>query len=267
MSEKTSGAKIMFCEPIPERPEVPPHHGWWKKTVENIAKPGTTVDFVGLRGGYRQSTSTYQHSYNAINMAQRAYEAEKKGYEAFIIGCASDMGVKECRALVDIPVIAPTEATVLLASTLGRKFSIVDLQASTRSVIEEAVENAGIIDKLASIRYPSGIGMTAQKAFAMMRGDGLKDLTRILTDEMTKAIEEDEAEATFVCCVPTSASLTMQGIYKINGVPIVDQFSACLKMAELMVDMRRAYGTSVCKNSIYLGPLPGWEDDIPIEFD
>jgi len=262
--KETVKTKILLCEPVPERKEVPPHRAWWQKTVELVARPGITMDYVDLKKGY-MGLSTYEQAYNGIQMAQRAYEAEKKGYDAFIIGCASDMGLKECRALVNIPVVAPTEASSLLASTLGEKFSVIDLQPFTRPVIEGAIRSAGLLDKLASIRSPEGL--TAAKSFKMTFGGEQEKLIELLTGEMAKAVKEDGAEALFVSCVITSALLTMQGVREVEGAPVIDQVAASLKMAEILLDLKRAYGTGVCRKSIYLAPSPGWDKQIPIIVD
>ena len=42
----------------------------------------------------------------------RVIEAEKTGYDAFIIGTAPDPGLRDARTLVDIPVVAYTEASM-----------------------------------------------------------------------------------------------------------------------------------------------------------
>ena len=94
------------------------------KILDAVGNAGTTVDFVNLRHGYK-IMRTYTRTYNSIGVAQRAYEAEKKGYDGFIIGCASDLGMKEARSIVSIPVIGSTEATALLACSLGNKFSVI----------------------------------------------------------------------------------------------------------------------------------------------
>jgi allantoin racemase len=252
--------RILFCEPVPEQSEAKPQWAWWRETAEKVAKPGTTVDFGGLKHAYPEAT-TFEQSYNGIQMALKAYEAEKKGYDAFIIGCASDMGLRECRALVNIPVVAPMESTVLLASILGSKFSAINLQPSADASIEIAIRNAGLIDKLASIRCPPG--MTIPKAFSMSLGTEQKQLTEMFTAEMSRAVIEDKAEVVFVSCTHTGAFLTHQGIREISGVPVLDLFAASLKLAETMVDLRRAYGTAVCKKSIYMAPSKGWENLIP----
>lgn len=254
-------AKFLFCEPVPQSPEVPAHHAWWKRTIERVARPGVTVDFTGLKKGYYGIT-TYEQGYNGIEMAKRAYEAEKNGYDVFIIGCASDMGLKECRALTSMPVVAPTESSALLASTLGERFSVIDLQRFTRPVIEGAVRNAGLSSKLASIRCPEG--MSAGKAFQMSHGGKQDELVEIMKSEMVKAIKEDGAEALFVSCIVTSAFLSMKEVHEIEGVPVIDIMAATLKMAEVLLDLKKAYGMGVCRKSSYISPSPGWDKNLPV---
>jgi len=124
MLPKAESLRIMISEPVPGATKPPPYWEWIHKMAEKAARPGTAVDYVALKKGCR-GDGAFENTYNTIWMAQRAYDAEKKGYDAFIVGCASDMGLKECRALVDIPVAGSTESSLLLASVLGHKFSII----------------------------------------------------------------------------------------------------------------------------------------------
>lgn len=57
--KKTAKIKILLCEPVPERGETPPHRAWWQTTVELVARPGITLDYVDLRKGY-MGLSTYE---------------------------------------------------------------------------------------------------------------------------------------------------------------------------------------------------------------
>jgi len=89
----------------------------------------------------------------------------------------------------------------------------------------------------------------------------------MLTSAMQKAIQEDGAEALYVSCVPTSAMVAMHRVFEVDGAPVVNMFAAGLKLAEHMVALKRAFGTVVCKKSIYLGPHAGWDQEIPIPLD
>ena len=248
--------KIMISEPVPSSPGIiPEYFSWAQEIAKIVARPGTVIDYVSLRDGYL-SDGAYASAYNAIMMVQRAYEAEKKGYDAFITGCAGDPNLKECRALVNIPVVGTTEASVLLSSILGNKFSIIATAPEHKIELEHLINGYGLIDKLASIRYPQGLVMEIEEP---------QERIAILTAEMAKAINEDNAEALFVAHVPDSIMLKTHKIYEIEGVPIVDSFSASVKLAEMLVDLKRAFGTGVCKKSIYKSMTLGWEKEIPIE--
>ena len=257
---KTGEIRILLCEPVPEMEPNPQHRAYWNKTLEKVARPDITLDYVNISRGYT-GLSGYEQLYGSVEMVKRAYQAEKQGYDAFIIGCASDMAIMECRSIVDIPVIAPTEACSHIAATLGNKFSIIDLQYATKPVIENAVRNAGLSSKLASVRSPEG--MDADRVSQLTSEDPSKAV-RIFRDEMKKAIMEDGAEALLVSCLLTSAFLTEHGLYEVEGVPVIDLLAGSLKMAEIMIDLQDSFGTGVCKNTIYRAPSSGWDKDLPL---
>lgn len=260
---KAGKTRILLCEPVPamESEPEPKHRSYWKKTLEKVGRPDTTLDFINISQGY-MGLSSYEQLFGSVEMVKRACQAEKQGYDAFIIGCASDMALVECRSMVSIPVIAPTEACSYIAATLGYKFSIIDLQYATRPVIEGAVRNTGLLSKLASIRSPEG--MDAAKSAKLTSEDPLKAV-QVYRSEMKKAIVEDGAEALIVSCMLTSAFLTEHGLYEVDGVPIIDLLAGSLKMAEIMIDLHREYGTKVCKNTVYRAPSPGWDKDLPLQ--
>ena len=53
-----------------------------------------------------------------------AVAAEREGFDAFVIGCCYDPALTQCRELVDIPVIGPLEASVLLSRLFGHSFAV-----------------------------------------------------------------------------------------------------------------------------------------------
>lgn len=265
MAEKMEKIKLMVCEPVfGEEPRQ--HWAWLTEILGAVGNPGTNVDFVNLRHGYKVMR-TYTRTYNSIFVAQRALEAEKNGYDGFIISCASDLGMKEARSIVNIPVIGSTEATTLLACTLGNKFSVITTDPTACARTENLIKSYGLGERVASVR--SAQGLTSHKNFAMMaEGPGQqKKIVEMLTDSMIEAVRNDGAEVLYVSCVPTSAMLTKHGVYEVEGAPIVNMFCAGLKLAENLVALKKSFGTGVCKKSIYLGPHVGWEDEIPLKID
>ena len=49
---------------------------------------------------------------------------EEEGYDAVVVGCCYDPGVKVARELVDIPVVGPLEAAMNHASYFGHRFTV-----------------------------------------------------------------------------------------------------------------------------------------------
>lgn len=261
----SSGIRLMLSEPIPGGPN--PFWESFQKTVDAVARPGTTIDYVTLRKGYSDSTTPYTIFYNAQGQVERAYEAEKKGYDAFLIGCAFDPGLKECRSVVNIPVVAPLESAALLAYTLGNKFSVISLDPGWVQITVNALQNYGLKDKLASVRCPRG--STFHDAFEKMFSgeEGQLKVVDPLVKEMSKAVREDSAEVLLVGCLIGSTVLAMHQVYQVEGAPVIDPLAAQIKLAETLSDFKRAYGTGVCRASIYHSPHQGWQEEIPIETD
>ncbi len=267
MVKRGANIKILMSEPIPDKPSGPPsYRPIAQKIADIVGRPGTTVDYVGLRKGYPH-LGTFEISYNTLWMAQRAYEAEKKGYDAFIIGAIADIGYKECRAITKIPVVAPAESASLLACTLGSKFSIILIDWRMKRTMENLVKGYGLKDRLASLRCLPGL--TLQKDHEMVEGSPQeqKQLADIISMEMAKAVNDDGAEAVYISDVPTGLILTTQGITQVEGAPVVDPYTAALKMAEMLVDLQRAQGVGVCKRALRPPPMPGWEKQIPFPTD
>jgi allantoin racemase len=198
---------------------------------------------------------------------QRAYEAEKKGYDGFIIGCASDLGLKEARSLVNIPVVGSTEATALTACTLGYKFSAICLDQTACPRIEALIRSYGLGDRLASVRSPERFKGHFSVATMAQNWDAQQEVVDVLVSEMRKAVIQDNAEVLWISCGPGAAMVSAHGVNEVEGAPVLNLFTTALKMAEGLVSIQRAFGTKVSRRSIYLGPPTDWEKEIPIEID
>jgi len=269
--KERSVIKIMLSDPTYNpRDRASIAYGRYQKIIDTVARPGTTVDFTSLKEGYFMSVGTpYPDAVNAVGMAERAYEAEKKGYDAFIIGCVWDVGLREARSLVKIPVTAPTESTALLAWTLGRKFSVIAGSSPKALKYRDLIQRYGLGDKLASVRCPPEFTAGTDPDFELIFGEEReqREFIEIVTAEMRKAVKEDSAEVVWYACTLGATLLTMHGVYEVDGAVIMDAFVAALKIAEVMVDIHRAYGTAVCRASIYQAPMLGWEKERPIALD
>jgi len=89
-------------------------------------------------------------------------------------------------------------------------------------------------------------------------------LLNLFTEAARKTVKKDHAEVLIVGCTILSSLLTVNKVHSFEGVPVIDPVWAGIKMAEVLVDARRAYGIEVCRSSVY-GACPDWEQEIPIQ--
>ncbi len=163
--------------------------------------------------------------------------AEKEGYDAVVIGCFYDPGLREAREIVSIPVIAPAEASLHYASMLGHKFSIIVGRRKWIPKMEDNIRVYGLEKKLASFRV---LGMTVNE----MARKREKLLQRIY-EEARKAIEEDGAEVVVLGC--TIEAGLLDDLMKQLRIPVIDPVVVAWKTAELMADLYRRTGLSHSK--------------------
>jgi len=229
-----------------------------RKNLKVIARQGTDTELHWPKSGYSDPTYVWTRSYNAIEGVKSVYEAWKKGYDAFVISCMMDPGLAEARSIVDIPVTAGLESAAMVACLLGNKFSIIGLHAPSEPIYADRVNNYGFSARLASIRCAGLTSVEAMDLYAYP-----EKLINAFSDVALKAIREDGAEAIILGCTAVSSIFTAREVYEIENVPLVNGVVAAVKMAEVMVDLRKAHGMAVCKRSLYAAAA-NWEKEIPI---
>ena len=89
-----------------------------------VAAPGTQVDLHGMEPGTYPSDYpgthigyAYLSGLHKEQFVQAALRAQDEGYDAFLIATIPDTGYEEVRTLVDIPVVAFGQTSVLMASS------------------------------------------------------------------------------------------------------------------------------------------------------
>jgi len=252
--------KLAVIQSVPYSEMNKPVENIYKENFRTFVREGTEVDLLWLEAGYSEPTYSWPELYSAMERVKACYRAWKMGYDAAIIGCTQDPGLIEARSIVDIPVTGVTESSLAIASSLGTKFSFVCLLPAEGASIADKVSRYGLTDRLASIRYIELSSVEAKGLYA----DPAKLVTKF-REVATRAVRDDKAEVIIAGCGLLGSILTHQKVHHIEGVPLIDPEWAGIKMAEVLVDLKRAYGIGVCRASIYAAP-PDWEKEIPVDF-
>jgi allantoin racemase len=155
--------------------------------------------------------------------------AERVGtFDAAIIAAFGDPGLFGARELFDVPVIGMSEAAMLTACMLGKRFGIVSFAAQMAPWYEECVESHGLAGRCSGIRclatpFSSVADVQDEKEAALV--------------ELSKqAVEDDRADVIILAGAPL-AGLAFKIADRIP-VPLVDQVQAALKQAETLVMLK-----------------------------
>ena len=216
--------KVLFLNPVGTSVFDKPMYEYLEKHKD----ANTQIDVASLPGGPHHLE---YYSYDSLvipEILKKALDAERRGYDAFIIGCFYDPGLQEARELVDIVVTAPAESSFLIASSLGHRFSIIVGRRKWIPLMEHNIVKYGFKERFCSFKYV-GLGVHD------FHKDE-KETTRRITQAAKEAINEG-AEVIILGCT------AFFGFYKILQEEIGPVIAA-LKYAEFFVDLRKVSGWS-----------------------
>ena len=104
--------------------------------INTVKRPETQVDVVSLKSGPEHLEYHYYESLIMVETLDLVKKAENQGYDGAVIGCFYDPGLREAREILEsMPVTAPAESCLHLATTLGNSFSV---SPTTRSPFARA---------------------------------------------------------------------------------------------------------------------------------
>lgn len=215
-----------------------------KEWLQELAEPSTMVDKTPTESGTPHLEYEFYEHLAIHNIIEKTVNAEKNGYDAVVIGCFYDPGLREARELVKIPVIGVCEASLHIASMItAGKFSILVGRGKWIPKMADNARNYGFESKIASWRV---LNLTVPE----MR-DIEKTQTAILR-EVRGAVDEDRAECVVLGC--TGMAGQAKKAQEELGVPVLDPVVMGLKVAELRAVLWKRFGISHSKIGGYEAP-------------
>lgn len=138
----------------------------------------------------------------------------QEGADAIVIACFDDTGLEEARAAAACPVLGIGQSAYLMASLLGRPFSVVTSVEAAVPVIRGNIAAGGFSGACRGVRASGLPVLTIEEASAETRGH--------LAREIRRAREVDGAEIVVLGCAgmaPLRAELEARaGLVLIEGV-------------------------------------------------
>ena len=107
----------IFWQSFIDQQTSAPYLSYLAAYLTRIAMPGVTVEVHGISPADRDFGRLAELRC-AIRAISNGIDAERHGYEAFVIGHFQDPGLYELRSALNIPVIGVGEATLFAAAQL-----------------------------------------------------------------------------------------------------------------------------------------------------
>jgi allantoin racemase len=223
-----------------------------KKVIAMAAEPGTTVhvqglaEAAGIGAHYRflEYHDTKEVIYNAL-------EAEKQGFDAFLIGNITDAGLREARELVNIPVLGLSETSLHVASMMGASFGLIAIAERWLPRLMENVERYGLRSKLAGIEAMQTSPLDLRKAF---RDEARR---RDVIARFTEAAEKLIARGAEVV-IPAGGEVgvfTIEArLFQLRNTPVLSGIFELVKMGEMAVKLSQLTGRFTSRRLTYSRP-------------
>jgi allantoin racemase len=192
--------------------------------ARSVAAEGTEIEFETANYGVPY-IATRAEAIIGGRVALEILAEREAEFDAAIVAAFGDPGLGAVREMMAIPVVGLTEASILMACPLGRRFSIVSFASRLEPWYRECVAWHGMSSRLASIRMlDARVGDVGQ---VQMENEDL------LVELAGRTVEEDGAEVVILAGAPLAglASRVRERI----PVPVVEGVAASVKIAEALV--------------------------------
>ena len=206
-----------------------------RETLEPSLRSGTTVEIRHLEDCPRNIDYYVPKHLVEVEVLRAVREAERDGFDAFVIGCCYDPALTQARELTDMPVIGPLEASVLLSRFFGHRFSVVTDHRKAVPELEDRVRLYGVEANCRSVR-----------AIDWFVDDMVRDPDAVARDAHARCLEvmeADRAEAVVLGCTIIAACYeraVLRGARDLAADAIVNPNVMAVKVAELFADLRAA---------------------------
>lgn len=239
--------------------KLPVYRAKLESYLQGHAAPGTEVVIHAMdprtkpafETGKKDIAYPYLQFLHANQFLQNVIQAERDGYDAYLMSTFPDPYLDIARTLVDIPVVGFGFSSMHVASFLGRRFGILCFLEDLKPHYTSNVRKYGMDQLGGPIRH---LGMKYESIHA-----GFDDPTPVI-DRFREVAREMIATEGVDVILPGEAPLGLllhsNGVHRVDDVPIVDGLLTTLKTAEMLVQLRRMSGMSVTRQGFHFNRPP-----------
>lgn len=210
--------------------------------LEKVKRPDTQVSFQPVPAGPGLASLDGFGYYglrfmNDRQILQSLSRAPAESYDGIVVGCYFDPAVRAARQLLPLPVVGIAEASMLLAGLMGLRFAVVTSDHRYLEEMAETIRLYGVEGRAIAARPVRAIDLNEGELLGCLGGSFdplVEDFSRV-----AHGCIQDGAQVIIAGCGLMSPALTQAGLLQVQDVPVIDPVIAGIKVAEMMVDLKR----------------------------
>jgi allantoin racemase len=189
----------------------------------------------------------------AAQTIRHALDAERSGYDAFVIGHFQEPGLLEIRGALDIPVVGLGEATLLASLSMGRRLGLVTIDPvfiewHERQVRAHALEQRVIGVRAIQMDLPGFIrAFTDEGAYVQVRADFVEQVRPLIAAGAEVVIP---AGGLPMLLFARECPFIIDGALVLNGIAVV------AKATEMALALHRLTGSVTSRRGAYAKATP-----------
>ena len=148
-------------------------------------------------------------------------------FDAALIGCWGDPGLRAARSVATIPVIGAAEASIAFAPMVAQRFGVVTIMDSDIPEIEAYIAWLGATGRCAGVR-------AVELPFYALVDDPAETLRRVVAE--SRRLMADGAQAILLGCMSFGFHPFARQLQDTIGIPVVDPLRAGVAAARAHVD-------------------------------
>ena len=189
------------------------------------------------------------HLYHRVlgPIVEQAVEAERQGFDAFVMGSFSEPYLREMRTAVDIPVVSLTEAAMLVGCSLGTRIGMISNAPNVAYMTRLSVAKHHLEARVSEVTSL----VPAMDEYELIAA---RDEPSALIEAFARRAREliaDGAEIIVPAEGVMAEILARHGVRQIDKAVVLDVFAAAWTHALGLVRLRRGLGTGVSRAWAY----------------
>jgi Asp/Glu/hydantoin racemase len=232
-------------------------HGgqYWPHLEKYFLQPGFSELQIDING--ITPHDSYAHTISEFRCAREvvcnAVKAEQEGYDAVVVGHFQDAGLYEARTVVDIPVLALGEASMLYCCQLAQRLGIVTINPRFTPWFHHQIRKYGLESRVTGVHamdFDPG-----QIIGALGSVEKTKEVKALFIEQARPLIEQGVELILPGGGIPMALFASEDG-FRIDGAPVVNGIEIVLKMAQIAVQMQTSSALGVSRVGEYAKAPP-----------